>query len=186
MSDVSTALAIVLPEHLHDRINAIRAKHDRAYPRWPPHINLMFPFVPLSEFAAAMPALQAALQAVPPLTLRLDAVGYFRQKPRRATYHLKPNDHSGVRALFAAVSDALPHVATRRGEFRAHLTMGQCAEDEIEEVTADLEQWLGAGITFVVRDVCLLSRDARDGRVPFRVVAAVELGPAVADIKDAE
>ncbi|KAJ3212777.1 hypothetical protein HDU83_009174 [Entophlyctis luteolus] len=176
MSDVSTALAIVLPEHLHDIVNAVRAKHDSAYPRWPPHINLIFPFIPLSEFTVAIPSLQAALQTVPPFALRLDAVGHFSQATRQATYHLKPSDSAGICAVFAAVSKALPHVATRQGKFRAHLTMGQCDKGELNGKIADLEEWLGAGITFAIHKISLLSRDPCDRRVPFRVVSTIELG----------
>jgi hypothetical protein len=46
----TSALAFVLePSHpWHDKINAIRSRADRgdkAYPRWPPHVNFFFPFV---------------------------------------------------------------------------------------------------------------------------------------------
>ena len=42
----STALTFVLPDEVHDKINEIRSVSDKAYPRWMPHINFIFPFVP--------------------------------------------------------------------------------------------------------------------------------------------
>lgn len=39
-----TALAIV-PETEKEQIQGLREKHDPAYKRWPPHINIVFPFV---------------------------------------------------------------------------------------------------------------------------------------------
>lgn len=43
-----TALAII-PDQI-DQIQPIRQKYDTAYDRWPPHINLSFPFVDTVHF----------------------------------------------------------------------------------------------------------------------------------------
>ncbi|WPJ61484.1 hypothetical protein SMAC4_01794 [Sordaria macrospora] len=40
-----TALAIIPPPHLWGPINSLRALYDKAYHKWPPHINLIYPFV---------------------------------------------------------------------------------------------------------------------------------------------
>lgn len=50
MTDTSTALTLIISPTYHQKINEIRSKHDKAYPRWMPHINFMFPFVPLEQF----------------------------------------------------------------------------------------------------------------------------------------
>lgn len=44
-----TALAIVATENIEE-VQAIREKHDPAFQRWPPHINIAFPFVPPERF----------------------------------------------------------------------------------------------------------------------------------------
>ena len=44
-----TALAIVAQQDIA-LIQSIREKHDPAYERWPPHINISFPFVEPARF----------------------------------------------------------------------------------------------------------------------------------------
>lgn len=44
-----TALAIVAEEDIQ-LIQSIREKHDPAFERWPPHINISFPFVDPTKF----------------------------------------------------------------------------------------------------------------------------------------
>ena len=53
-----TALAIVADEEI-GQIQEIREKHDPAHPRWPPHINLCFPFVPPEVFQEFYESLSA-------------------------------------------------------------------------------------------------------------------------------
>ena len=40
-----TALCIIPPGNSCEQIQKIRKKHDAAFERWMPHINLAFPFV---------------------------------------------------------------------------------------------------------------------------------------------
>ena len=39
-----SALAIILPNQFSQLVQSIREKYDRTYERWPPHINLFYPF----------------------------------------------------------------------------------------------------------------------------------------------
>lgn len=41
---VSSAIIVAPPENLWGPIQAIRQEHDKAYERWMPHINLIYPF----------------------------------------------------------------------------------------------------------------------------------------------
>ncbi|KAK3955438.1 2'-5' RNA ligase superfamily-domain-containing protein [Pseudoneurospora amorphoporcata] len=45
LTSYDTALAIIPPPHLWPPINSLRALYDKAYHKWPPHINLIYPFV---------------------------------------------------------------------------------------------------------------------------------------------
>ena len=40
-----TALAFVLPTAVQAQVQSIRKVYDKAYTRWPPHINFFFPFL---------------------------------------------------------------------------------------------------------------------------------------------
>jgi len=43
--DAHRALCLLPPPSLAQTIDVVRAAHDKAHPRWPPHINIAFPFV---------------------------------------------------------------------------------------------------------------------------------------------
>ncbi len=42
-------LAVVLPDYVTDKVQEIRLKHDPQFERWPPHINILYPFFELEE-----------------------------------------------------------------------------------------------------------------------------------------
>ena len=48
-----TACCIIPPESLWGPIQDIRKRKDKAYDRWPPHVNLLFPFWDEKEFTTA-------------------------------------------------------------------------------------------------------------------------------------
>lgn len=49
----NSALSIVIPVDLADEIQTLRLKYDKAVGRWPPHINLLWPFVLETELDQA-------------------------------------------------------------------------------------------------------------------------------------
>jgi hypothetical protein len=49
-----TALCIIPPAHLQSQIDSLRALYDKAHGKWPPHINLIYPFVTVENLPGAM------------------------------------------------------------------------------------------------------------------------------------
>jgi hypothetical protein len=47
---VTSAVAIVLPREFWPQCQAIRSQHDKSFRRWPPHINLLYPFINAKHF----------------------------------------------------------------------------------------------------------------------------------------
>ena len=59
-----SALCIVPPPTAWGPLQALREALDPAWPRWPPHINLVWPFVPEAAFHGLLPRLRAAVAGI--------------------------------------------------------------------------------------------------------------------------
>ena len=74
----TSTVALVPPEVAWLPIQQARESlRDKGLYRWPPHINLLYPFVPEEHFAQAADALAPAAAATPPFELTLDTFGVF-------------------------------------------------------------------------------------------------------------
>jgi 2'-5' RNA ligase len=158
---VMTALAIVLdiPE-----VDHVRKFNDRAWARWPAHINLIFPFVPLTKELHDRVA--RAVRDFAPFKIRLARLGRFQQR-HTWTHHIVP-EAPELELLFQAIRAALPEVVVKHATFQPHITVGQGAE--AATFLEQLDPVMGREIT--VDRISLLQRSAT---TPFEVVATVPL-----------
>ncbi|MBW8804472.1 MAG: DUF504 domain-containing protein [Catenulisporales bacterium] len=158
-----TAVAWIPPDELWDDIQEVRRRLDPQIRRWPPHVNILFGFVPESEFDAAAPSISKAAAAIPPFKVRF---GKLRQFSHRSdsTLWLDP-EGEGWSALHASLLARFP-ACRDRDEFVPHLTIGKVADPARAVVTF-------APIATAVRELALLSRR---GDEPMQVRAVVTLG----------
>ncbi len=89
--DVTTALCLVI-DCKSDEISSVRSKFDKAAKRWPPHINLFFPFVPVADFSSVAARLQNILWNFGSFDLLLDNPSFFSQGKGQVTFNLQPGD----------------------------------------------------------------------------------------------
>ncbi|KAI9168177.1 hypothetical protein H9P43_007549 [Blastocladiella emersonii ATCC 22665] len=172
-TSVLTAIAVIPPPALWPRLQAVRSVHDPAYGRWPPHLNLLFPFVAPSALSASTDTLKSALAPLSPFTVSLTGVGQFAT--RRGGYvYAKPSSASDApfAALYAALAAAFPECTKgHRSAFQAHLTLGRAEETAaIDAAAADAVA--GGGLAWPVEGVYVLRRTenepyAFDDYVPF-------------------
>jgi poly(A) polymerase len=175
---VTTALAVLLPLAHAAPIQAIRAQHDPSFVRWPPHINLIYPFVPVEDFDAAHALITAALADQAPFSITLAGLDQFEHRASRSIW-IKPASAGHLEALRAALIALFPQCDEReaRGDapFSPHLTIAKLSAEQpwrnlIQQWQAELEP-----IRFQLPRLVMLARSEDQ---PFQAVRAIPLGPA--------
>jgi len=164
LTSTQTALAFIVPKHIQSEINSLRRLHDKAFSKWQPHINILYPFVEPAHLSSAVAILREALKEAKIFKVFADEVGVFRHR-KNATVFLKPGVESEesfcnlrrdlVRALGCNERDG-----THDGTFRPHLTVGQAGlngsaiEKLIEQVGKLVSlSWEGSTLAVLKREI---------------------------------
>ncbi|MFI6983795.1 poly(A) polymerase [Embleya sp. NPDC050154] len=166
-----TALAWLPPGRLWPALQRARRAHDPQVDRWPPHVNVLFGFVPEADFDRAAPLLAAAAARVTPFTAELDGVHTFGHR-EDATVWLDPAaadelPWARMREAFAA---HFPRCLGRTSGYTPHLTLGRSTD--AQRVAAACARELEP-MTARVGELVLLSRR---GDEPMRPRAVLTLG----------
>lgn len=113
----TSTVALVPPETAWSPIQATRESlQDKGIYRWPPHINLLYPFLPPPALAEAVSLLAPALEAIEEFDVTLDALGIFGGRARGVLYcHASsPVETERLCELQAALQGALPFCSEQR------------------------------------------------------------------------
>jgi 2'-5' RNA ligase len=171
-----TAVAVVPPQEVWGPIQAIRERHDRQFRRWPPHVNLLYPFYPARQFKEAHPSLVAACARITPFTVTLAEFRFFLHPSRKATFWLAPEPKEDLVRLQAALQAACPDcddLSRFAAGFTPHLSVGQAGSPQEAQRLQDGWQRTWEPIRFELAAVALLDRDQD---TPFEVERWVPLG----------
>jgi len=159
---------------IYEHIQGIRERYDKQIKRWPPHVNLLYPFVPANEFEDAVKKLAPFLQPIRSFCVNFTEIRHFTHGKKSHTAWLNPEETSEFVDLQATCQAAFPHCNDlgKRGSFVPHLTVGQCTSSSSVEALKMSAAWEPSATS--CGEICLISREGQDK--PFEVHWRVELG----------
>lgn len=173
----NTAIVVIPPEDVWGPIQAIRQKHDSKVKRWMPHITVIYPFGPESDFGRPAEELAPVCKAIPPFDIELATFRTFNHGKGHHTIWLAPKPEGPLHDLHAEVWTAVswqhdfePGIE----RFEPHLSVGRArgavnAARLLGELQAD---W--TPIRFAVLAVHFISRGNRPDDA-FRIVKSLPL-----------
>jgi 2'-5' RNA ligase len=190
-----TALALLPPAAITPAIESVRRVHDRHFERWPPHINLIYPFrvspsetteqgIRLkSDMRARIEAVATTFQPFR-VSLSADPPGTFVHSPRSRTVWMGPSSES-LQRLQAALQSEFAECDADRRPYTPHLTLGQARNDhEVHQLSeeikrsilsnAETQEDLPLALDWLVDKVYVIERKGYRDR--FKIVGAVDLG----------
>lgn len=190
----STALAVVPPEALWAPIQSARERmRDGGLFRWPPHINVFYPFVEPHVFARIAERFAPVLAQSDPFRVRLERFDVFGTASRGVVW-LEPTvvglaGPSGVKRQpasppFAQLHERLvavaPEIRQPSRPFVPHLTVTHTSSviDAREIASALQAEWSAEGraVEFEVSELAILCRSSPTH--PFRLAWRLPLGCA--------
>lgn len=170
----NTAVVIIPPENIWGSIQKIRKKYDRHIDRWMPHITMLYPFYPQSEFSWIIKKFSEIKFGS--FEIIFEKLDYFHHKRENYTLWLKPEPSDKIKELQKKLLDYVPEcddVNNFKTGFTPHLSLGQIkGKLNLHSVKKELEyNW--KLLSFIVKDIALIWRNKENPRDPFKVIEKV-------------
>ncbi|KAF2641389.1 hypothetical protein P280DRAFT_311821 [Massarina eburnea CBS 473.64] len=132
VTSYQTALCVLPPQQHCRDIDSLRALYDKSYGKWPPHINVIYPFVPPEHLPRAKEQIENALQSstIPEQHVTLNQASYFKHRNNN-TIFLRGGSLESMNVLHELRAIVLRSLGQDATSADFHLTIGQ-SEDATE------------------------------------------------------
>jgi len=165
MSKVYTSAVVIIPPNERwEPIQGIRRRYDRQINRWMPHITLIYPFRPESEYDTLEQKFSAVCREIKPFEITLNSFKYFNHGHQNFTLWIAPEPTYSITNLQKNIQMLVPDcndVNLYKSGFTPHLSVGQIKEKKIlREIIQQLEtKWYEIKFTlnkiyFIAREKC--------------------------------
>jgi 2'-5' RNA ligase/endonuclease/exonuclease/phosphatase family metal-dependent hydrolase len=168
LNSYETALCIIPPTPLTHDVNRLRALYDKAYEKWPPHINLIYPFVAPESLPHAVDVVRNTLveNSTEEFSVRLDKADFFAHKRSNTIYVTDSGD--GCKTLQSIRKQILLALEQADAPFQPHLTIGQsdANDDSVRDYLVSKTSllppvdWQVSELTVLIRDRSVVSSTA--------------------------
>jgi 2'-5' RNA ligase len=168
-------VAIVPPPKDWGPIQAIREQHDGQCFRWPPHVNLLYPFYLPQYFYHAVPRLVTACAEITPFEVTLAEIRIFQHSSRKATLWLAPEPRENLvqlQATLQATCSDCDDLCRFGAGFTPHLSIGQAGSAKEARHFQNAWQRTWEPIRFECSAVALLQREHA---TPFKIEQQIPL-----------
>jgi 2'-5' RNA ligase len=158
---------------------------DKGFYRWPPHVNMFYPFIEKGRIDEVVPALMEVLKDFSPFEVTLKELKMFGGA-KRGVLWLDPeptHDEAYIRDIQAAMCKVMPtsireDTLRHYERFVPHLTLSHCSN--LEDATEKRADMLADGsypwheVTFRVDELLIITRGPPDDQ--YRIAWRLPLG----------
>ena len=170
-----TAVVAIPPPQVWEPIQAIRRHYDRHVQRWMPHITLLYPFVPHTQFDEVLPRLMQVGRQNVALQVTLATFQAFTHGAGKATIWLAPEPRHALVTLQAALHAAFPAYDEQSRfptGFTPHLSVGQTSSSRGRQHLLETLQAAWQPLQFTLTALTLIWREADR---PFQIAHTIPL-----------
>ncbi len=160
----TSAVVIIPPNETWEPIQGIRRRYDRQINRWMPHITLIYPFHPESEYDTLEQEFSAVCREMKPFEVTLSSFKYFSHSHQKFTLWIAPEPKNSIANLQKNIQMLVPDcndVNLYKSGFTPHLSVGQIKGKKLLlEIIQQLEtKWYEIKFTlnkiyFIAREKC--------------------------------
>jgi endonuclease/exonuclease/phosphatase family metal-dependent hydrolase/2'-5' RNA ligase len=167
-SSYDTALCVIPPAHLVADIDRLRGLYDKAFGKWPAHINLIYPFVAVESLPQALAVIRTTLSTVNPsrrpdrVSVRLNQSDYFAHRRSCTVFVTESGVDKDIQSTaLSELRDTLWRAFGKPNDnYRLHLTIGQSdtQDDSLRQYLLDKAallppvEWLVEELVVLVRE----------------------------------
>ena len=165
MSKVNTSAVVIIPPNERwEPIQGIRRRYDRQINRWMPHITLIYPFRPESEYDTLEQEFSAVCREIKPFEITLKSFKYFSHGHQNFTLWIAPEPKNSITNLQKNIQKLVPDcndVNLYKSGFTPHLSVGQIKGKKLllENIQQLETKWYEIKFTlnkiyFIAREKC--------------------------------